>query len=467
MKEVFVIKPAHYISLLTTVVLLAVFTINGKCQTFLQGYHDSTFTEYFRLNYGGWTAGDATLSVPLPDKRTVWLFGDSYIVNVDTTDNTLPCLFQIRNCMVVQDSVDQSAMTTYYDESQSGVLRSTFKLAPDDPSPLWPGHGYTDADTLLIYFDLIDNATLENLGVYIARLQLPELTINSIRPLPEYGEIQVGRAVVTDTARGYRYIYGNKVDWIVWEPFVARTLIGTNIEAPYQFYTGSGWSFNQYLAQPISEEYVSPGFSVFKMNNKYFMLTQENGLLTCSLGREIYILESETPWGPFINKTLVYTIEDQFNGHYTLTYNAQAHPSFTENNELLVSYNLNDVVDTLDPYICPSQCVDLGRDRMNADTYRPKFIRVPFLTVGSDNTAFKYHTKVIPNPVLPGNPFKLEGITSGYDLEILGLSGKTFAYYPANENRNSFYAPAKPGMYLLKITPEGRVPYAMKLIVSF
>lgn len=458
---------SSFTAILTTALLTALFTLTVNSQTFLQGYHDSTFTEYFRLNSGGWTAGDATLSVPLPDGRTIWLFGDSYIVNVDTTDNTLPCLFQIRNCMVVQDSVNPSQMTTYYDESQTGVLRSPFKLAPSDPSPLWPGHGFSDGDTTLIYFDLIDNATMANLGVYIVRLLMPELTITSIRPLPEYGEIQVGRAVVTDTARGYRYIYGNKVDWIVWEPFVARTLIGTNIEAPYQFYTGSGWSFNHYLAQPISEEYVSPGFSVFKMNNKYYMLTQENGLLTCSLGREIYILESETPWGPFVNKTLIYTIEDQFNGYYTLTYNAQAHPSFTENNELLVSYNLNDVVDTIQPYICPSQCVDLGRDRMDADTYRPKFIRVPFFTVDSDNTPLKNLTKAIPNPVLPGNSFKLEGIRSGFILEILDLTGKPLAYYHDNENRDNYFAPQKPGMYLLKITPKGRVPYAMKLIVSY
>ena len=62
-------------------------------------FFDSTFTQYFRRTCCGWTAGDATISVPLPDHRVIWLFGDSYTVPVDTTDNTLPCLFQVRNCM--------------------------------------------------------------------------------------------------------------------------------------------------------------------------------------------------------------------------------------------------------------------------------------------------------------------------------------------------------------------------------
>jgi hypothetical protein len=436
-----------------------------KAQIFMQGYHDSVFTEYFRPNSGGWTAGDATISVSLPDGRTIWLFGDSYLENVDTTNNTLSCLFQIRNCMVVQDSTDPSILTTYFDEGQSGVLRSTFKLGPNDPAILWPGHGFTDADTAYIYLDEIDGPSMGHLGLYVAKLQLPGLQINGIYPLPDHADIIMGRAVVTDTASGYRYIYGNKNNWIVWEPYVARTLIGTNILAPYQFYTGSGWSYNPFAAAPVSSDYVSPGFSVFKMNNKFYLLTQENGLLTCSLGREIYIMESATPWGPFTNKQLVYTIEDQFNGHYTLTYNAQAHPSHTENGELLISYNLNDVVDTTEPYICPSQCKNLGRDRMDADTYRPKFIRVPILNVGADNLEPVPNIVVSPNPVYSGKPFSLTGLTGRFNLTIFDITGKERAKYISVDNSHEFMPNLSTGVYVLKINPSGKLPITLKLLI--
>ncbi len=445
---------------------ILIFPSKVKAQQFLTGHHDSVFTEYFRLNSGGWTAGDATLSVPLPDGRTIWLFGDSYLENVNTVNNTLSCLFQIRNCMVVQDSIDPSVLTTYIDEGQSGVLRSTFKLGPSDPAILWPGHGFTDADTAYIYLDEIDDASMDNLGVYVAKLQLPGLQINGIYPLPEYAGILMGRAIITDTASGYRYIYGNKVDWIVWEPFVARTLIGTNILAPYQFYTGSGWSYNPYAAAPVSNEYVSPGFSVFKMNNKFYLLTQENGLLTCGLGREIYILESDKPWGPFRNKQLVYTIEDQFNGHYTLTYNAQAHPSFTENGELLVSYNLNDVVDTTEPYICPSQCMDIGRDRMDADTYRPKFIRVPMLNVSADDATPAANVIANPNPVLSGNPFMLTGLSGPFNMTIFDITGKERVKYTLVDSSHEFTPHLPPGVYILKVNSKKHTSITIKLLIT-
>ena len=86
---------------------------------------DSVWTEYFRRNSGGWTAGDATISVPLPDGRVIWLFGDSYTANVNLTNNTLPCLFQVRNCFMVQDSVDPSVFKTVLDTTMTGIKTAT------------------------------------------------------------------------------------------------------------------------------------------------------------------------------------------------------------------------------------------------------------------------------------------------------------------------------------------------------
>ncbi len=438
-----------------TASLLIILSITGlNAQTFLQGHPDSVFTEYFRLNSGGWTAGDATISVALPDGRTIWLFGDSYLENVNTNDTTLPCLFQIRNCMVVQDSVNLSLLTTHIDEQAQGVLRSTFKLAPDNPAILWPGHGYVESDTVLIFLDEIDGSNLDMLHTYVAKLQLPSLEILNLSQLPDYEGLNIGRAVVTDTAGGYRYFYCNKLNWIVWEPFIARALIGTNINAPFQFYTGSGWSYNPLEAVTISTEPVSPGFSVFKMNEKYFLLTQENGYLTCGLGKEIYIMESENPWGPFENKTLVYTINDTFKGHDLLTYNAQAHPSFTENGNLLVSYNLNDLVDTISPNVCASQCRDIWHDRLNADTYRPKFIRIPVL-INSVKEPKTMQLSVYPNPVHTGELIQLESSKGNLSVLLRDITGKQIRFTHFSGNQTTLTAPREPGFYLLQVWENG------------
>ncbi|MEI6900069.1 MAG: DUF5005 domain-containing protein, partial [Bacteroidota bacterium] len=323
-------------------------------------YFDSTFTQYFQRTCCGWTAGDATISVPLPDHRIIWLFGDSYTVPVDTTDNTLPCLFQVRNCMMVQDSVNRNYFKTILDTTQTGVNQTPFKIVPNDTTLFWPNHGYVWNDTVYLFMDRINNSNMGIFyGEYIIKLHYPDLhQVLPYHKLHSSNDIIFGKWVNIDTASGTLYIYGNKLNWIVWEPYVARCNVNNPL-APYEYYTGSGWSSFPAQAQKICAEPVSPNFSVIKFHSKYYLITQENGYLTCGLGRNIYSYESDNPYGPFINKKTLYTEESKVNGWYLLTYNGTAHPEFIENDELLVSYNTNDMVDTTLPYVCPSQCKNI------------------------------------------------------------------------------------------------------------
>jgi len=335
---------------------------------FAQGsYKDSTFTEYFRRNSNGWTAGDATISVPLPDGRSVWLFGDSYVVPVNLTNNSLPCLFSVRNCMMVQEASNN--FVTLFDSTRSGVARTFFKLGPADADTawFWPGHGFTQSDTLYIFLYRWERSINNFAGIYIAKLTISDLELRSITRLPAMNEITFGKAVLYDSTSGYLYVYGNKRNFVVFEPYVARCF-PNNITGAWEYYTGSSWSMNPALAQKISSFAVSPSFSAIKIKNTFYLITQENGYLICGLGRKIFAYASNSPAGPFGDQKLLYTIEDTAKGSYMITYNAQAHPQFTSNNELLISYNVNG--------ICPSECQRLS-DRRNADGYRPKFIRVP------------------------------------------------------------------------------------------
>src|SRR5688500_12071409 len=104
--------------------LLFIFFHTGFSQP---SYKDVTFTEYFRRT-SGWTASDGTISVPLPSGKTIWLMGDSYIDNYNEADNTIPCLFQVRNAILVQDILNPSELTTILDNSQTGVNRTPIKL---------------------------------------------------------------------------------------------------------------------------------------------------------------------------------------------------------------------------------------------------------------------------------------------------------------------------------------------------
>lgn len=68
-----------------------------------QSYKDSVFTNYFRLNPPGWIASDGALSTLLPDGRTMWMMGDSHIDQEVNSNGEIPCLFNARNSILIQD----------------------------------------------------------------------------------------------------------------------------------------------------------------------------------------------------------------------------------------------------------------------------------------------------------------------------------------------------------------------------
>jgi hypothetical protein len=457
-----------------TLLIILIFLLNDlKTHSQDSTYFDSTFTGYFRLNSGGWTAGDGTLSVPLPDKRVIWLFGDSYIVDVDTLNNTLPCLFQIRNCMMVQDSINLSHFKTIIDSTQTGVNRSTFKLRLNDTTLFWPGHGYVWKDTVYLFLERYSNSNMGlYYGEYIAKLHYPDLHLLGIYPVQLNTQYYFGRAVIADTSSQFLYIYGNMLNWIVWGPILARCNIN-QVQGPWEYYNGTGWSSSISESQYISAYPVSPGFSVFSWNNKYYMVTQENGYLTCGLGREIYSYESDNPQGPFIDSTLLYTEESKFNGKYLLTYNAQAHPFFIVNNELLIGYNVNDKVDSLPPNPCPSECVNIWTDRLDADSYRPKFIRVPMgiITQNQEKITGSNELNIYPNPVRPGKELMLTFHWSTNDIREIRLIdpiGKDLGcrtFYADKISRIRITAPDVPGIYLIQLITQDNFTRTFKLIV--
>lgn len=189
-----------------------------------------------------------------------------------------------------------------------------------------------------------------------------------------------------------------KPDWIIFRPLVARIPLNMDVSSvsAWEFFNGTGWSSDvsgavQLMGDP--SHYVSSSYSVIKLQEKYYMISQDIGFLTCGLGRDINLWESPNPEGPFTNKKLLYTIEDKYRGEYMITYNATAHPEFIKNNELLISYNVNGA--------CTSYCENAFVDRYNADLYRPKFIRVPLHYIDPGLN--------VPDPIFP-KEFPVTGI---------------------------------------------------------
>ncbi len=439
-------------------------------------YKDEVFTEYFRRT-SEWVASDGSISVPLPEGKTLWLMGDSHIDGYIAGDTTIPCLFQVRNAILVQDLREPSSITTILDKTQTGVNRTPVKLSVNSQTYLWPGHGYAKKDSAIVFWQGYEGAGMTHTTNYVSKIYTKNMTdassIKKLIPLPIPAEYEFGNAVVVDSVRSYVYFYGMKSDWIIFRPYVARIPFGRDVTGQWEFFDGTSWSDDVNTSAQLMGDlnhYVSPSFSVIKLQDKYYMISQDIGFLTCGLGRDIYSWESDSPEGPFTNKKLIYTIEDKYRGEYMITYNATAHPEFIKNNELLVSYNVNRT--------CTDYCANAFADRYNADMYRPKFVRVPLVyidpTLNVPDPVFpdpvtsidqvETSVKIYPNPASKVITIEMERGSGSRTIAVTDNMGKLVLSKVTNQLKESISV-EKPGVYQVTITERQKVRTVRRIVI--
>lgn len=325
---------------------------------------DTTYTGLFDRTGEGFTGGDGTYSVELPDGRTLWIFGDTFIggVNSDGTRQHQDPKF-IRNSVVVMDG---DSLTTLY-RKLDGV-NASFVIHPDvlegkyqlteDSVWFWPGDGYVEENRLKLF--LSEFAQKDTgmwgfrwLGTWMASFSLPSLEQESLELIQtvEVTGIHFGHAVLKEGGMVYVYgLGGGKIH-------VARYPAGRE-EGPWEYFTESGWGTDIARAAPVAPFNGSEQFSVFRYGDQYVLITQTGGF-----SNEICSYLSGTPYGPWESKRLLYTIPHPRPGMQLITYNALAHPGLIEKGMLLISYNVNSLV--------------LEDHYNHAWIYRPRFIRVP------------------------------------------------------------------------------------------
>ena len=344
---------------------------------------DTAFNRQFRQEIGGWIAADATYSIYLPDGRTLWLFGDTFIGVVNEDNSIVPGSRFIRNSAVIQDGND---------------LQTLFRGTRSDPSDFiptdhldslwyWPEHGIVENDTLRIFVakfrknpDGPSGFQFEHAGNDIANFTYPGLEhISNVAIYASASnDVLDGDRILEDTS--HIYIYGRRNDdpsVNIPYPHVARALKGEVMEQGWEFYTGSGWSSDPDATQRINSFQVSQQYSVTRFMGKYILLTQD-----IWTSPKIFTFTSETPVGPWKNKKLVYTTPES--SGTTWTYNAYAHPQFNSAGELLVSYNVNG---------------DFASIFNNVEIYRPRFIRIPYM-----NMDFAFWSSYVEQPGKGADP---------------------------------------------------------------
>jgi hypothetical protein len=387
-------------------------------QGFSQAVPDSTFNNLLRKYNGGWIAGDATFSIALPANKTLWLFGDSFIGTANADSSIAPGASFIRNCGLLQDGDSLRAL-------YGGTFNSPAAFVPsEDPDSTWywPEHGLIENDTLKIFFSEFKLSTgpagfnYKYTGAYLTRFTYPAIELVDMTKIPYFdiNGVSYGNSVFVEN--GYTYIYGRKETDTVYHicyPHVARAVAG-NITGPWEFFSGTAWVSDPVITHRISMEAVSQQYGVFRLNNKFALITQE-----IWLSAKINSFTSNFLYGPFYNKKLLYQTPILYTNSFT--YNAFPHIQFN-NDKLLVSYNTN------------GNFWDIFG---NVEIYRPMFIRVPFTMidptyVSAETFEPKTNTEVgiildqnYPNPADFETKIKFTVTKTLYvNLKIYAIDGK-------------------------------------------
>ncbi len=325
-------------------------------------YRDSIFTKKFDLREPGFTGGDATYSVLLPDGRTVWIFGDTFIGTVSpemTREKTNP--MYIRNCFVVQDREVMKTITKGKLQDFISVSIPT-EVENGDKTELdvwyWPGDGYVHNNTLNVFMSKFHQKEegmwgFEFIETDLIQYSLPDLKeLKKIKiPYSKESGIHFGHAVFE--TKEHLYIYGLKEQ----KPYVARTAYET-INTNWEFFNENDWTTNIENIKPMHDMDGSEQFSIIKLKGEYVFITQLG-----SLSKQVYSFTSKTPYGPWKNQQLLFETPIDYDNKNLFTYNALAHPQFTKDDCLLISYNTNSF--------------ELEDHFTNAGIYRPRFMQVP------------------------------------------------------------------------------------------
>jgi hypothetical protein len=314
---------------------------------------DPEFNRLFTRNNGGWTGGDGTLSIPLADGRTVWLFGDTFLGHV-RPDNSRPADSPlIRNCLVVQNGKD---LDTRF--SGPGDDPQAFLVAEDPDAWYWPGDGTVQAEEIQIFFHRFRSVAPGIWGwawddTAIATVALPDLVLRKVVRRKEGNGVAYGASLLE--TEGWIHIFGTRPGGAAKQLHLARAPQG-GLEGHWVYWAGSSWSPRAEDSRAILSG-VSSQIGVAALNSGFGLVTMD--ARRPFTGRVVAYFAAQ-PTGPWRGPVPIYQAPEA--DDQVAAYNPFVHPQFSSANDFLISYNINHVHDPDMLY-------------QDAGLYRPRFIR--------------------------------------------------------------------------------------------
>ena len=372
-----------------------------------------------------WTGADSTYSILLPNGDSAFFFSDGYIAESPAvagdgtvlvgpngvrmrSPNCLPplctpatSLFRSRNSIVVLQQDLRKMRTFTGPPDKEGYSTSLF--TPEEKK-----HYYWMGDSVVLrnvdggkdklwVFLLEFDSSLAYYGSAIAQLSVPDMKVEVLRKLSNTGESTVawGSALLLEQTKDgpLLYIYGiqNKQKLNGKVPYLARINPRLGVEgvldaSKWSVWNGTTWSAGLSNAAQLlgaskdpnnAGDQISDEFSVKKIRvggKNVYVLVGMDTTIPFGKWKDITLYSACRPQGPFSRKQIVYSTpeaesrklpgmaDDQQLAGPLVVYNPHVHPQYSNASGLLISYNTN---------------TTKNEDLLFADSYRPRFIRVP------------------------------------------------------------------------------------------
>ena len=306
----------------------------------------------------GFTGGDGVYSVPLPDGRTAWFFGDSFIggVQPDGSRSSDRSTF-VRNSVVVTGAGAPLTVAGGVGLDNDDLVRPAGARPNKDgrgPDPwYWPGDGVARGSRLqLLVAKMAPNPAdpwwgWAHVATDVVTIDTADMSVRSVAPTHSGSRVSWGSAIL-DTPE-WTYVYGSEGDGLARYVHVARAP-GGDLSKPWSYWTGSEWSDDHATSARLPVQ-VSTQFSVIQARDGVRLITQRG------FDGALHESTAPTPVGPFTDVGVIARIPAEHEGSFP--YNALVHEHVSQPGKLLVSWNLSS------PYF------------MHNDTvYRPRFMEV-------------------------------------------------------------------------------------------
>ncbi|MBU0712635.1 DUF4185 domain-containing protein [bacterium] len=361
------------------VVMFFINTAKAKCKKWPVDYPvklvsveiDSVYDQLFQANESGWLGADAATSIVLDDKRTLWLFGDTFLGEI-IDGKRVPNRFYINSTIAIQDRTAHPLESIKYYWRNEGGKDIAFIPFHEGTSGkyYWPTHGIRINDKLIIFCMSLNKDWSENWVAGTVSVVIDNPDDDPMDWNLNYFDMNIGNDhFIPQSALWYEkpYLYFISMDDLN-DNTKKRRMILVRAKAS-DILSGGGAETLEYWIKSDEKSFWSKthdgAITLFApgCTETVIQYDEQWKLYYCTTYNpeepEIYLTVATQLTGPWSGPVCIYKNPE----HKKMTYTAKCHPELsTKPGELIISY------------VTAPIGVDIENQGM--DVYRPRFIRV-------------------------------------------------------------------------------------------